>query len=296
MSFQKFLLFSFICISLHLVGSAEPERIPLKTNVTNARDCQLDTKYTKDKIEVIIREKINPMLNNQFGPVCGCGGIGWTKLADLDLSDSSQSCPTSNWRLVNTGSVRGCGKTEPERCKSAIFSSNGITYSQVCGQINAIQFGSPDALAPTTSSKPAGLEDGYLDGISLTSGPAGSRKHIWSFVAAVYEMGSNRTATCACTNVNVKWPHSIPSFIGNNYFCDSGNRGVTFPSIYYPNDPLWDGLGCGPTSICCRLNNPPWFCTRLSSTTSDNIEVRICGNEAVASEDTVITKLKLYIK
>ena len=145
------------------------------------------------------------------------------------MSDPSQSCPTSNWRLVNTASVRGCGKAVSGRCQSAFFTSNGLTYSQVCGQINAIQFGSPDALAPTTSNNPAGLEDGYLDGVSVTTGPAGSRKHIWSFVAAVYETGPNRAATCACTDVNVNWPHIIPSYMGSNYFCDSGIADLVIP-------------------------------------------------------------------
>ena len=43
---------------------------------------------------------------------------------------------------------------------------------------------------------------------------------------------------------------------------------------YYPdNDPLWDGEGCGPTSICCDFNNPPWFCKTLPQPTSARLKL-----------------------
>ena len=48
------------------------------------------------------------------------------------------------------------------------------------------------------------------------------------------------------TNTNFNWPYQIPSYIENNYFCDTGNPGPGWsgPAIY-PDDPLWDGEGCG---------------------------------------------------
>ena len=59
------------------------------------------------------------------------------------------------------------------------------------------------------------------------------------------------------------------------YFCDTGSRD-RFQLIFYPDDPLWDGVGCGPTSTCCSFNNPPWFCKQLPQPTTDNIELRLC--------------------
>lgn len=73
-----------------------------------------------------------------------------------------------------------------------------------------------------------GLENIYIDGISLTHGAAGSRQHIWSFVTAFVETGHHPMFSCACTDVTNTWPYQVPSFIGDNYFCDTGNPGPTF--------------------------------------------------------------------
>ena len=58
----------------------------------------------------------------------------------------------------------------------------------------------------------------------------------------------------------------VPSFVGEDYFCDSGNEEYDQDTdsniIGYFGDPLWDGAGCGPHSAeCCMFNNPPWFYT-----------------------------------
>ena len=59
-----------------------------------------------------------------------------------------------------------------------------------------------------------------MDGVSLTHGAAGSRQHIWSFVAAVQESGPTFVTchACFCTNTNVNWPHQVPSFEGTITF------------------------------------------------------------------------------
>ena len=69
-------------------------------------------------------------------------------------------------------------------------------------------------------------------------------------------------------------------------FCDTGSAD-NFQHIFYGDDPLWDGAGCGPNNNCCDLNNPPWFRKQLPSTTTDNIEMRFC-REAAPNEDTPI--------
>ena len=254
-----------------------------------------------------IRENINQqvlsLLNSevipalQSRPQCPCGGPGqWTRIAHLDMSDPSQQCP-SNWSLITTP-VRGCGQStsEANTCDSATFPSNGSSYSRVCGRVNAYQFGSPDALETTLRENP-GLEAPYVDGVSLTHGPAGSRQHIWTFIAAQGEItaGSN-VSTCACTNINEDWPYEIPSFIGNNYFCETASPGPDFQLIYYPDDPLWDGKGCGAVSTCCQLNSPPWFCTSLPQPTTDDIELRICLDQpAIDDEDVIISFVDIYV-
>ena len=89
-------------------------------------------------------------------------------------------------------------------------------------------------------------------------------------------------------------PH-IPHFIGNDYFCETGTE--TFPSggEFYSDDPLRDGEGCGPTSTCCELGNPPWFCKLLPAPTSDDIEVKICCLDSIDGANIAIEQIEMYI-
>ena len=67
--------------------------------------------------------------------LCGSGG-GWTRLAYLNMSDSTVNCP-SGFRLYQSGGVRACGRATSSvgSCASVQFPSNGISYSQVCGRV-----------------------------------------------------------------------------------------------------------------------------------------------------------------
>jgi dynein heavy chain len=182
--------------------------------------------------------------------------------------------------------------TEVGSSVSATFTSGGRSYSHVCGRILAYQINSHDGwLASIVGSNP-GLEGAYMDGVSLTHGSPGSRQHIWSFVVAHSESATT-VAICSCTNTNLNWPFMIPSFVGNNYFCDTGNANPS-PSLN-ADDPLWDGEGCGPTSTCCEFNNPPWFCTTLPQPTTDDIEVRVIHDHASTDEDTIINLIDINI-
>ena len=77
--------------------------------------------------------------------LCGSGG-GWTRLAYLDMTDSTENCP-SGFKLYQSGGVKGCGRATSSggSCTSVQFPSNGISYSQVCGRVTGYQYGSTDA-------------------------------------------------------------------------------------------------------------------------------------------------------
>ncbi len=242
-----------------------------------------------------IRNKINDHLDSTVIPhlSCPCGGAGeWSKIASLDMTDPNQQC-TSNWTLNTFSGIRGCGRTT-NACDSVSYPSNGRTYSHVCGKIIAYQQGSSDAFHSTVIDN-VGLEGSYIDGISLTHGAPGSRFHIWTFAAAINDFDIARVI-CSCTNSN-SWPYTLPSFIGNSYFCDTGDHDAGhIHGMYYPDEPLFDGQGCGPDSTCCQFNTPPWFCTELPQPTSDDLEIRICGNELLTTEDVVISTIDIYIR
>ena len=101
---------------------------------------------------------------------------------------------------------------------------------------------------------------------------------------------------CPCTNVhNPSSASQPPTFVGNDYFCDTGSENH-WSLIFYPDDPLWDGAGCGPANICCSLNNPPWFLKQLPSTTTDDVEMRICRDEDSINEATSVEIIELFIQ
>ena len=244
----------------------------------------------REQISKQVLSLLNISSESPDQPPCPCGGPGqWTRIAHLDMSDPSQQCP-SNWNLVTTP-VRGCGKSTTSGCNSVTFSSTGQSYSRVCGRITAYQRGTTDAFIASLFS--ASLEGAYVEGVSLTHGPAGSRQHIWTFAAAVYEGASYPTSRCPCTYTTTIWPYTVPGFVANTYFCDTGNPGPDVGPGVYADDPLWDGEGCGPTSTCCEFNNPPWFCTTLPQPTTNDIEARICVNSD--DEDVIISLVDIFV-
>ena len=228
---------------------------------------------------------------------CLCGAGEWRRIAHLDMSDPNQQCPP-NWKLITTP-VRACGGAD-RSCVSAVFTSNGISYSHVCGRVDAYQKGSPNAFNPSISNQNVTLEGLYLDGVSLTHGAIGSRQHIWTFAAALsvhVNESFGRNHACPCTSTNYTWPYQIPGFVEDNYFCEAGNiqPGHSLDAVYQEN-LLWDGTGCGPTSTCCQFNTPPWFCTTLPQATMDDIEVRICNNMATLSnEDVLVSYININV-
>ena len=106
-----------------------------------------------------------------------CGPGQWRRLYYLDMSDTSQSCPVG-WIPV-TCPVRGCTGVEGT-CASAYIPSGNQAYSKVCGRVSGVGDGLPDGFYRHRSNR-RNIERNYLDGVSITYGSAGSRRHIWSF-------------------------------------------------------------------------------------------------------------------
>ena len=169
-------------------------------------------------------------------------------------------------------------------CTPVLHSSGGRTYTKVCGRVIGYQIGHPDAFHSSDS-----INSAYLEGVSITYGSF-IHTHIWMLAADLSETGSS---ACPCDSGSSKFP---PSFVGNNYYCESGNRNSTSTDYFlYADDPLWDGQQCSSEGTCCSNGrNPPWFSVDLNSPTTDSIEVRICA-DFNTSEDTPIEQLELYI-
>ena len=235
----------------------------------------------------LLRESVIPALQQNIS----CGGSGWRRVAYLNMSDPTQQCP-SVWQEITTPH-RVCGRrsTTYGSCEGLTYSTGSEQYDQVCGRMIGYQIGTPDAFYGNNNSY--GIDSYYLEGVSVTHGSP--HQHIWSFAAGQDEVNTFNYLTCPCVPGST---NRSPSFVGQNYFCESGiTRWDRTSGIFYPNgDPLWDGQGCGPTTNCCTFNSPPWFNVRLSSPTTDGIEVRICGDQPITNEDTPVQLIELYVK
>lgn len=219
----------------------------------------------------------------------GVGG-GWMQVAKLDMTNSSHQCPPGT--SLRNQSKRLCKADSAEAgCSSTTFTTQGIDYNRVCGKIIAYQYASPDSFKDINRNGTT-INDNYVDGISLTCG--NPRTHIWTFAASPDESSGSAPWSCPCIH-NSGSAAQPPSFVGTDYFCDTGTTAWQFR--LYTDDPLWDGAGCGPANTCCSLNNPPWFLKQLPSTTTGNIEMRICRDESgTNNEDVLIETIELFVQ
>ena len=248
---------------------------------------EIARKEIKTATRRLLRDSVVPDLQS-YTFICG-GSTGWKRVAYLNMSDPSQQCPSA-WQKITTPH-RVCGRRSASTasCEGLTYSTGSEQYDRVCGRIIGYQIGSVDAFHNSSRS----IDSYYLDGISVTYGSP--RQHIWSFAGGIDE-GYPRFTTCPCVTRSTNG-NRIPSFVGQSYFCESGITLWDGRFIFYPNsDPLWDGQGCGSASSCCTFNSPPWFNVQLSSPTTNDIEVRICGDSGIGDEDTPIQLVELYVK
>ena len=219
-----------------------------------------------------------------MGKLCGTGG-GWTRLAYLDMSDSTVNCPTG-FRLYESGVVRACGSTGTT-CSSAKYSSNGTSYSQICGRVVGYQYGSTESIRYPNRN----INTYYVDGVSITRGFP--RQHVWTLMAGLKDSFYDAD-NCPCNTIL----DGKVSFIGSNYFCESGNPNNSLIRKLYTEDPLWDGKGCGTNeTICCSAPGLPWFHRDYGNvTTTDYIELRVCIDQSTYNENVPVSFYEIYVK
>ena len=224
-----------------------------------------------------------------------CGGTGgWRRAVYLDMTDPNTDCP-SGWN--ETGySKRTCGRArdDPHTCDSVTFPVSGGEYSQVCGRIRAYQKGLTSGFYGYSHGYNT-TDDAYFTGVAVMHGSP--RQHIWTFAAGAWENGTWHRV-CPCDS---GYGISIPPFVGEDYFCESGYiypgyGGAKLFYILHSNDTLWDGRDCYSTSTCCSLHNPPYFTKPLKTSTTDDIELRMCHYFDHRYENVAVELVEMYVK
>ena len=214
-------------------------------------------------------------------------GNGWMRVANLDMTNPTQNCP-DGFRLY-TLSKRLCGRHKTG-CISTFYSTHGVQYRSVAGRARGYQLGTTDGFASQVSNN---ISAAYMDGVSVTHGSS-PRKHIWSFVAGLMEMEHEHRHHCPYSSPRGVQP---PSFVGNDFFFEAGSTRHPAVNVLY-DDVLWDGKNCSGIEGPCCTRNPtiPWFYKELPQPTTDDIEVRICGNYPPDNEDVLVELLELYVQ
>ena len=231
-----------------------------------------------------------------------CGGHkgGWMRVAQLDTTNGD-TCPGDWINNANYNSL--CTGTGGAGCYSVNFSIP-YSYNKICGKVRGLQQGSPDAFYPhafTLGLIPAYLyvpvthsntvNGVYVDGVSITLGDP--RKHIWTYVAGLSDNYTSEYANCPCARNSLL---EAPVFVGDNYYCESGNSGTLDFSTLYTEDPLWDGKQCPPGNSCCDRTGQPWFFHQLPINEKEHLEVRICQDQVEGDEAVTVEQLQLFIR
>ena len=144
-----------------------------------------------------------------------CGSKGWTRVALVDMYDNAQPCP-GDLTLISSP-IRTCGGPTTAGCASAKFPTHGMSYSQVCGRLRGYQVGQPNAFGPYLNDQTS--LDLVIDGVLISHGK--TQKHIWAY-ATGHQKNHTADYNSYCPCADYRFNGIVPSFIGNDYYCDSG--------------------------------------------------------------------------
>ena len=167
-----------------------------------------------------------------------CGNItgGWMRAAYIDMTNANNTCPQGlTYTVIN--STRMCTRSHTGwyDCSSVTFTTHGVPYTKVCGRARGYQYACTYAFRNYHEGGKTSLNSTYVSGLSVTYGSP--QNHIWTFAAGLSkEAGYAYCCDCPCS------PNpgpAAPPFVGEKYFCESGNAG-SHDFQWHLTDPLWD--------------------------------------------------------
>ena len=251
----------------------------------------------------------NTLSNGSTGYIfCDMEGLncdqqgGWTRIAYLNMTQPGAICP-EGLRARNYSNLdhQLCSKIGNGGGCSSVYYPSPVYYTKVCGQVRGYQYGSPDGVGPNLGggiNPNTEIDQVYVDGVSITYGD-NSRNHIWTYMGGGYEQTSFiNPFVCPC-HTQYDQQFLPPTFIGNDYYCESGNHVPNnySPSTFFPNDTLWDGKQCSVQEApCCNSTSMPWFTKSLNKESNSPIEIRLCRNNEFNNEDVPVDIVEILVK
>ena len=219
-----------------------------------------------------------------------CGSKGWTRVGIANFGATQDPCPSG---LIehNENGLRACKIESLSTPSSIAIPTGGVRYTQVCGPVRAYAFGSPDAFVPSVTG-PKDIEQNYLDGVSITRGPAGDRQHVFSLAGAYREASTQ----CPCSTGSSESP---PAFVGSDFYCESGNPTGGWSAVVYGDDVLFDGQECNANEApCCTTStNFPYFYRDIGASTTDDLELRVLVNQNLDTDENILLQsYAIYVK
>ena len=162
------------------VSSAINGTIDSKLDLLDSKQDELDMKVmsVNSELEQNILTNITKQLKKtpkaSHEALGSCGGEGWRRVAYLDMTDPSTTCP-SGWQLTGH-SKRTCGKVSTGRltCDSVFFPvSEGINYTSVCGRIKGYQNSRTDAFEVYHNGDATTIEEPYVSDMAVHDNTSG---------------------------------------------------------------------------------------------------------------------------
>ena len=160
--------------------------------------------------------------------------------------------------------------------------------------IKGYQRGTPYAFYDCYGVK---LSQSYLDGVIFKRYDVSTKKgeHVWSYAGGRSDKYKSNSA-CPCNKGAIETAKP-PSFVGNNYYCESGTSKTKLTKYdFFPNDPLWDGKGFNNLEGPCRKDMMPYFKRTYDSAITDDISVSLCRVSYESEQDVYLEGYGIFVK
>ncbi len=191
-------------------------------------------------------------------------GGGWTRILSVGVGKSSCfgdfSLNAQGYCVKNT---RVLGFNVP---------TMGIPFSEIRGGVSAYQSGSNDGFRRYVGGN--SINQSYVDGISFTySDNSGIRNHIFTYVIGQSQSGNRQS----CPDVGGDNP---PSFVGSDFYCESGNPSAGFTFDFYDEEIL----------------NGYQFRKSVQGNLVSALEVRLMNDQDTADENIALNGIYVFIR